>query len=312
MNTELCAEALEIGQLARRALDGVGGIEVARHAAQDPRAGDELVQRTLLPLGAFDLDPLGSEIELEAAAALCRAAGSVGAPSPLAERLLRPQGENAEGIEGAVIVGPDRRARIGGLEGTWWALDLHGATTLVRPRSVSGPIAELEVLEGIADQPERRVAAVLVLGCWTLLGTLDRALEMACGYAQDRQQFGAPLSSFQGLQFQLTEAEVERAGLEVLAHHALWSLQTGRDDALSDGLALRLAGLEAAEVVLRTAHQVHGAIGFCDETELSWLSRSVEPLRRLPFGTSQTTSLLGECLGAQPLTGLFTSQEAAR
>jgi hypothetical protein len=81
---------------------------------------------------------------------------------------------------------------------------------------------------------------------------------------------------------------------------------------LNDALGLRLAGLEAAEVVLRVAHQVHGAIGFCDETEVSWLSRSVEPLRRLPFGVSQTATILGERLGSQPLSGLFTPEEAAR
>jgi alkylation response protein AidB-like acyl-CoA dehydrogenase len=32
-----------------------------------------------------------------------------------------------------------------------------------------------------------------------------------------RKQFGQPLSSFQGVQFQLTDAEVERSGVEILA-----------------------------------------------------------------------------------------------
>ena len=41
-----------------------------------------------------------------------------------------------------------------------------------------------------------------------------------------RQQFGQPLSAFQSVQFQLTDAEVERAGLEMLAKYALWSVGT--------------------------------------------------------------------------------------
>ena len=51
-----------------------------------------------------------------------------------------------------------------------------------------------------------------------------------------RKQFGQPLSSFQGVQFQLTDAEVERSGLEILAKYALWSIGTGRPDALDDAL----------------------------------------------------------------------------
>ena len=91
------------------------------------------------------------------------------------------------------------------------------------------------------------------------------------------------------MQFQLTDAEVERSGVEMLAKYALWSIQSGRPDAIDDALALRMAAIEAAETVFRVAHQLHGAIGFCDETTLSWLSRYSQPLRRLPFGLSGHT-----------------------
>ena len=128
----------------------------------------------------------------------------------------------------------------------------------------------------------------LVLRSWVLLGMLDRAMDLTVGYVKERQQFGQPLSNFQSVQFQLTEAEVERVGLQELAKHALW---TGTDE---DALALRLAAIEAAEVVFRVCHQLHGAIGFCDETELSWLSRASQPLRREPMGRSATLAALLE------------------
>ncbi len=41
-------------------------------------------------------------------------------------------------------------------------------------------------------------------------------------------------------------------------------------------------------MVFRVCHQLHGAVGFCDETTLSWLSRYSQPLRRLPLGLSAT------------------------
>ena len=108
------------------------------------------------------------------------------------------------------------------------------------------------------------------------------------------------------MQFQLTDAEVERVGLEELAKYALWSLETNRAEALDDALALRAAALEAADVVLRVAHQLHGAIGFCDETTLSWVSRVSVPIRRLPFALSATRAHLVRHVGRRGLTGLWS------
>ncbi len=122
----------------------------------------------------------------------------------------------------------------------------------------------------------------------------------------DRQQFGQPLAKFQAVQFQLTEAEVERRGVDLLARYALWSIQSGRPEALDDALALRLAAIEAADIVFRVAHQLHGAAGFCDETTLSWLSRYSLPLRRLPFAAVGTEQALTGRIGRRGLAGLFS------
>ena len=147
--------------------------------------------------------------------------------------------------------------------------------------------------------------SALVLPCWTLLGMLDRAMELTIAHVSLRKQFGQPLSSFQGVQFQLTDAEVERSGVEILAKYALWSIGTQRPEATDDALALRMSAIEAAEIVFRVCHQLHGAVGFCDETTLSWLSRYSQPLRRLPLGLSATRDELTRRVGGQGLTGLF-------
>lgn len=159
-------------------------------------------------------------------------------------------------------------------------------------------------LDALDDAGAGDVALALVLPCWTLLGMLDRALELTVAHVTLRRQFGQPLSAFQSVQFQLTDAEVERSGLEMLARYAL-STVTG-PDALADALALRMAALEAAEVVFRVTHQLHGAVGFCDETVLSWLSRYSQPLRRLPLGLSATRAQLTDLLGTRGLTGLYS------
>jgi alkylation response protein AidB-like acyl-CoA dehydrogenase len=134
---------------------------------------------------------------------------------------------------------------------------------------------------------------------------LDRAIDLTIAHVSLRKQFGQTLSSFQGVQFQLTDAEVERTGVDILAKYALWSVGTGQPGALNDALSLRLAAIEAAEVVFRVCHQLHGAVGFCDETTLSWLSRYSQPLRRLPLGLSATRDELTRNVGRTGLTGLF-------
>ena len=187
---------------------------------------------------------------------------------------------------------------IGGVESRWAAVTLDGVRSAVVGRGVGGPafVTALELSEtdrnGAGD-----VALGLVLPCWTLLGMLDRAVELTIAHVSLRKQFGQPLSAFQGVQFQLTDAEVERSGLEILAKYALWSAGSGKPEALEDALALRMSAIEAAEVVFRVCHQLHGAVGFCDETTLSWLSRYSQPLRRLPLGLSATRDQLTRRVG---------------
>jgi 3-oxo-4-pregnene-20-carboxyl-CoA dehydrogenase alpha subunit len=325
MITYLSSEAVEYGRTARRALDAAGGDALAGSlagtaagsTAGEPDGATAAVAKVLDDLGAWDLDPRGSGDELEAAAALCRSAGWWAVPHPVAERLARPRDVEADAL--VVVAGSGGApgaigSTVAGLDLRWVAVDLDGRRSRATPRTsapaapagkpgVSTPL-DLEPLdEGGAGGD---VDLGLVLPCWTLLGMLDRAIDLTSGYVRDRHQFGQPLASFQGVQFQLTDAEVERAGLDELAKHALWSVGTGQPDARADALALRLAAIEAAEVVFRITHQLHGAIGFCDETALSWVSRASQPLRRLPFGPSATRAALTHHVGRRGLTGLFS------
>jgi Acyl-CoA dehydrogenase, C-terminal domain len=309
VNTDLSPEAVEYGHTARRALEAAGGDELAHAGASEPDDGG--AAKVLADLGAWDLDPRGSTEELEAAAALCRSAGWWAVPHPVAERVARPRDVDADAL---VVVAGSTGAigtAIAGLALQWVAVDLGGRRSRATPQPDTTPVGKPGVavplvLAPLDDGGAGDVALGLVLPCWTLLGQLDRALDLTVDYVRARHQFGQALSSFQGVQFQLTDAEVERVGVEELAKYALWSVATGRPDAVADALALRLAAVEAAEVVFRITHQLHGAIGFCDETALSWLSRASQPLRRLPLGPSATRAALTDRLGRRGLAGPFS------
>jgi len=308
MNIELSAEALDYGRLALRALAAAGGDLLVQRAEQEPERRADIMTPPFDDLGAWELDPRGDADDLEAAAALCRAAGYWGIAYPVAERLARPADLDVAGL---VVVAGQPAAAVGGLGLRWAAVTLDGRRSTAVAGEPDGPprtaafVARLD-LEPADEEGARDVALGLVLPCWTLLGMLDRALELARAHVLVREQFGQRLSAFQGVQFQLTDAEVERSGVEVLAKYALWSVQAGLPEMADDALALRLAAVEAADVVFRVAHQLHGAIGFCDELPLSWLSRYSQPLRRLPLGLSATRAALAGGLGRRGLTGLFS------
>jgi hypothetical protein len=302
MDIELSANAVEFGLIARKALGSAGGDQLIEQAEAHPAGREALVAPVLAKLGAWDIVPRGSQDELEAAAALCRSVGYWGAPYPIAERLARPRDLEADALIVVADIAP--AGPVAGLDLRCVAVTLDGMRSFATPRAVdasarsSAFVVPLDLTpldaNGIADAP-----LGLVLSSWTLLGMLDRAIELTSAYVKDREQFGQPLASFQSVQFQLTDAEVERVGLEELAKYALW---TGE---LADALALRLAAVEAAEIVFRVAHQLHGATGFCDETTVSWLSRYSQPLRRLPLGLSATRDALTRTIGRHGLTGLF-------
>lgn len=306
MILELGEDASEFGRQALRAFEAAGGDELLVQAEAKPETREALVAPVLAELGAWDLSPRTDPDDLEAAAALCRSAGYWALPYPLAERLARPAGLDTDGL---IVIDPAApEAAVLGLGCRWTAVSLDGRRShaqVIAADGATGPAFTVTLdLSALDAGGSGDVALGLVLPVWTLLGMLDRALDLTIAHIRLRKQFGQPLSAFQGVQFQLTDAEVERSGLDVLAKHALWSTGTGMD-AIDDALALRMAALEAAEVVFRVCHQLHGAIGFCDETTLSWLSRYSQPLRRLPFGLSATRDQLTRRLGSAGLKGLF-------
>jgi 3-oxo-4-pregnene-20-carboxyl-CoA dehydrogenase alpha subunit len=305
MILDLSDDAKEYGKQALRAFEAAGGDQLVQQAEAKPDLRESLAGPALNELGAWELDPRIDRDGLEAAAALCRGAGYWALPYPVAERLAKPTDLDVDGL----IVVPENRPSgvVAGLEAYWAAVSLDGKRSRVVGQGAAGPgfVAELE-LSGIDENGAGDVALGLVLPCWTLLGMLDRAMELTISHVSLRKQFGQTLSSFQGVQFQLTDAEVERSGVEILAKYALWSIGSGRPEGLDDALALRMSAIEAAEVVFRVCHQLHGAVGFCDETALSWLSRYSQPLRRLPLGLSATRDVLTHRVGDTGLTGLFS------
>ena len=145
----------------------------------------------------------------------------------------------------------------------------------------------------------------LTLTAASILGTCDRAVELAVEHVNGRVQFGKPLAAFQAVQFQLADCAVAASGLRELTNFTLWRLEVDRDRALADVLALRLHAIDVARAVLRTCQQLHGAAGVCDEYDISVLTRMVQPALRLPWSAERAATELADAIGRDGFDGLF-------
>ncbi|MEQ1786798.1 MAG: acyl-CoA dehydrogenase family protein, partial [Acidimicrobiales bacterium] len=163
-----------------------------------------------------------------------------------------------------------------------------------------------DLAPGAAGDPTPAdVVRHLTLTAWSILGTADRAVELAVEHVSGRVQFGKPISAFQAVQFQLADAAVAVAGLRELACFTVWRVGDDPSTALADALALRLHAIDTARAVLRTCQQLHGAAGVCDEYDISVLTRMVQPALRLPWSAERTATELAGAIQRDGFEGLF-------
>lgn len=309
MKPTLPSEAIELGTAARKAFGALGGVDLFRRAEADPAVRAHEVGPAAAALGFADIDPWADDVARGAAAALCEAAGRVALPYPVASALVR----DGDGNPTAAV--PEARARVdhGDLFPAWRVASLDGsggrattaATTAGLGTRLGRFVADLDLDAEAPPAPPADVDLVLALTAWTVLGAVDRAVELAVDHVSGRIQFGKPLSAFQAVQFQLADAAVAVAGLRELAGFTLWRIGVAPDEARTDVLALRVHAIDVARAVLRTCQQLHGAAGVCDEYDISVLVRFVQPALRLPASAEATATALAAGIEATGFAGLF-------
>jgi 3-oxo-4-pregnene-20-carboxyl-CoA dehydrogenase alpha subunit len=308
VNGDLSDEAVQLGEVVHELIEDAGGVQLLRRAVADPAVRSE-AGALLGGIELWDLSPAGDQLELEMAAAACRAAGWFALPYPVVERLGRVGGTATALIE----PGPRAVAMHLDLDLDWTAVDLLGRPVSLAPgaRELLGtelaPFGvETTALPGEGPADPRGAAILSALSSWWLLGLVEHATADTVRYTREREQFGRVLAKFQAVAFRLADMTLATRSLGELAKYTLWSIATDPEGvgARTDAIALRLAAIDAAEVVLRGAHQLHGAMGFTDEVDVSWLSRASQGVRRLPLGRQAVNAALTSLLGTQGLADL--------
>lgn len=98
-------------------------------------------------------------------------------------------------------------------------------------------------------------------------GVMRAALRAAIRYSQDRKVFGAPL-----LEFPLTRAKLARMGARLASCRQLACSIAGRvdqPDGRMEASLVKLLACRSAELVTREALQLHGGMGYAEESPVS-------------------------------------------
>jgi alkylation response protein AidB-like acyl-CoA dehydrogenase len=122
------------------------------------------------------------------------------------------------------------------------------------------------------------------------VGLAQAALDASIPYAQQREQFGRPIGSFQGVAFMVADMATEIEAARQLVYRAAWLKDQGRDY----GLAAAQAKLFASEVSSRATNngiQIHGGYGYVTDYPVERFMRDAK-LTEIGEGTSQVQRLV--------------------
>ena len=117
-----------------------------------------------------------------------------------------------------------------------------------------------------------------------MVGVAQGALDHALSYVQQRTQFGQPVASFQGVQFQLAQAATDLEAARLLTYNAA-RLRDAGAPFLTEGAMAKLFSSQVAERVTSLAVQLFGGLGYTKDYPVEKLFRDAK-IGQIYEGTS--------------------------
>lgn len=104
--------------------------------------------------------------------------------------------------------------------------------------------------------------------CAEMVGTGQRALDMAVAYAKERVQFGKPIGSFQAVKHKCVDMMVQVENARSLTYYAAWTVDENVPEARQAVPMAKAYCSDMCKTVTSEAIQVHGGIGFTWEHDM--------------------------------------------
>jgi short-chain 2-methylacyl-CoA dehydrogenase len=122
------------------------------------------------------------------------------------------------------------------------------------------------------------------------VGLAQGAYDLALKYAQEREQFGKSIATFQAVQFKLVDMATELEAGRNLVYKAAWLKDQGRPFAKEAAMAKLYTG-ELAHRAANESLQIHGGYGFMEESAISRLYRD-QKILEIGEGTNEVQRMV--------------------
>jgi len=123
------------------------------------------------------------------------------------------------------------------------------------------------------------------------VGIAQGALEEAVKYAKQRKQFGEPISSFQGIQFILSQMATKIEAARALVYSVCRMIDAGVSDVSKESAMAKFFASEVAMEVTINAVQVLGGYGYMKEYPVEKMMRDAK-ITQIYEGTNQIQQLI--------------------
>jgi alkylation response protein AidB-like acyl-CoA dehydrogenase len=123
------------------------------------------------------------------------------------------------------------------------------------------------------------------------VGVAQGAVDVALGYAKERQQFGRPISDFQGMQFLLADMGMKVEAARQLTYAAAGRSERGDPDLTFFGAAAKCYAADVAMEVTTNAVQVLGGYGYTRDYPVERMMRDAK-ITQIYEGTNQVQRIV--------------------
>jgi alkylation response protein AidB-like acyl-CoA dehydrogenase len=123
------------------------------------------------------------------------------------------------------------------------------------------------------------------------VGIAQGATDYAAAYAKERQQFGKPIASFQGIQFKLADMESRTAAARELLYRACAKVDAGEADMGKYSSMAKLVASDNAMWVTTEGVQVLGGYGYVNEYPVERMMRDAK-ITQIYEGTNEIQRLV--------------------
>ena len=118
----------------------------------------------------------------------------------------------------------------------------------------------------------------IILAAAQAMGGAQRALDITCEYASEREQFDKPLAAFQSISHYLADAATQVSGGTTLVYEAAWARSEGKDTARLAPMA-KLFACQIYRDLTAMSLQVFGGVGFTIEYDAQLFFRRAKQLQ---------------------------------